>query len=138
MPTVKEVIKKRRSNTNDAKETAENLAALESRIQQLENIRQQLLHHPKSSPNLIEQLNQLILPKLLDLIIREKQAWEKLWKRFSRDTINIGVAGRARQGKSTFCKTSVDSVTNIFLLAIAWLVLACKAISITLLRIHTD
>lgn len=58
MPTVREVIQKRRSNTNDAKEIAETLFFLESHIHKLEIIRQQLLHHPKSSLNLIEQLNQ--------------------------------------------------------------------------------
>lgn len=102
MNKVTQVILNRKSSINYAKQVTETLAALELQTNQLEKIRQKLLRHPKSSSNLIEQLNLLILTKLQDLIIQEKQAWEKLWKRFSRETINIGVAGRARQGKSTF------------------------------------
>ena len=111
MSEVKEIIQKRQSNARDAKHTAENLAVLELRIAKLEEIRQQLLHHPKNNSTLIEELNQITLPKLLNLILQEKQAWSKLWKRFNRETINIGVAGRARQGKSTFLQ-NVSGLSN--------------------------
>jgi hypothetical protein len=47
-----------------------------------------------------DRLDQLNMSSLQTSIQNELQTLDKLKKRFSRDTLNIGVIGRARQGKS--------------------------------------
>lgn len=96
------ILQKRKATADEPKREKERLESLELRIRQLENLRQQLIHQPSNSSVLVEQLRQIDFSKLLALIVQEQEVWENLWKRFNRDTVNIGVAGLARQGKSTF------------------------------------
>ena len=54
---------------------------------------------------IVEQLNSINLQELKNKIIKEKQEFNKLIKRFKRETLNIGVVGIARQGKSTLLQS---------------------------------
>ena len=49
---------------------------------------------------LIEMMKEIDLPAIRRGIQKQRRALENIKKRFTRTTINIGVIGRARQGKS--------------------------------------
>jgi len=108
---IDQILEKRLAQAGEPKREKERLEQLELRIRQLENFRLQILAQPNNSQVLNEQLRELDLARLLLKIVTEQQNWENLYKRFSRDTINIGVAGLARQGKSTYLQ-NVAGLSN--------------------------
>jgi hypothetical protein len=62
-------------------------------------------------PTVLESFKKLSLDNLQKLIDEELKTLQKLKLRFKRSTINIGVVGRARQGKSRFLQ-SVSGLTR--------------------------
>lgn len=78
---------------------AENLTSLAAALHDLENRRNQLITQV-DEPNNLERLKAIDFSTIRLLIYPELAQLNKLKVRFSRDTINIGVVGRARQGKS--------------------------------------
>lgn len=93
------IIEKRQPLANKIEEVKENLNNLSSTLSYLEDYRQQLLGRV-DEPSITGRLKEIDLSKIQHDILLELQALGKLKTRFSRGTLNIGVIGRARQGKS--------------------------------------
>ncbi|MEZ2247388.1 hypothetical protein [Microcoleus sp.] len=109
---IAEIIRKRKEIADEPKWEKERLDSLYAKISELEKRRQQFMRSPGNNTDLIEGLKDIDFPKLLFFIEQEQQVWENLWKRFSRDTLNIGVAGLARQGKSTFLQSLTGLISD--------------------------
>ena len=75
------------------------LETLASALRHLENYRNQLIDRVDDQ-NVIGRLQEIQTPPIQSSISGELEALRKLKTRFSRNTLNIGVVGRARQGKS--------------------------------------
>lgn len=93
------IIENRQPLANKIEEVKENLNNLSSTLSYLENYRQQLIGRV-DEPSITGRLKEIDLSKIQHDILFELQALGKLKIRFSRGTLNIGVIGRARQGKS--------------------------------------
>ncbi|MBN3878086.1 hypothetical protein [Nostoc sp. JL23] len=93
------IIEKRQPLANKIEEVKVNLNSLYSELSYLEDYCQQLLDRV-DEPSITGRLKEIDFPKIQQNIVSELQALGKLKTRFSRDTLNIGVIGRARQGKS--------------------------------------
>ena len=93
------IIEKRQPLANKIEEVKVNLNSLSSRLSYLEDYRQQLLSKV-DEPTITGRLKEIDFSKIQQNIASELQVLDKLKTRFSRDTLNIGVIGRARQGKS--------------------------------------
>lgn len=76
-----------------------NLKTLSTALNQLEEYRNHLLKQVDDA-NVIGRLEEINFSNIQLTIASELEALTKLKNRFSRDTLNIGVVGRARQGKS--------------------------------------
>jgi len=63
------------------------------------------MQDPNNSPELGKRLAEIDFPGLLKRLAKEREVFDNLWKRFNRDMLNIGVVGRARQGKSTLLQS---------------------------------
>ena len=75
------------------------LNSLDSAIRHLQKYRYQLLRQV-DDPNVVGLLGEINLATLQSSINTELKALVKLKERFCRKTLNIGVVGRAKQGKS--------------------------------------
>lgn len=75
------------------------LTTLEGRLRDLEHHRKELVAKVED-PQVRERLQSLNLTNLEKDVVAGKASLVKLKVRFSRNTLNIGVVGRARQGKS--------------------------------------
>ncbi|MGB7441824.1 MAG: hypothetical protein WA919_12205 [Coleofasciculaceae cyanobacterium] len=100
--TIEKIILERKATANNPKLTKDKLESLKSQISQLKSLQPTIKALPNIKTGLVEQLDQINFPGLIAALEQEQQVWETLRKRFNRDTINIGVVGLARQGKSTF------------------------------------
>ncbi|GBF81487.1 hypothetical protein [Aphanothece sacrum] len=96
---ITQIINKRQPLTKNIEKTEVNLNRIAYRLSHLEEHRQSLLNKV-DEPNIIGRLKEIDFSKIQQDIASELQALNKLKRRFSRDTLNIGVIGRARQGKS--------------------------------------
>lgn len=93
------IIEKRQPLANKIEKVKVNLNSLSSELSYLEDYRQQLLDRV-DEPSITGRLKEIDFSKIQQNIVSDLQALGKLKTRFSRDTLNIGVIGRARQGKS--------------------------------------
>ncbi|HEY9849776.1 MAG TPA: hypothetical protein V6D28_09980 [Leptolyngbyaceae cyanobacterium] len=90
---------------------AQKITKVEAQLNQLSTLLSELQTYCLSlltqlpDPVAIAQLQQIDLVNLNKLIVTELKTLSKLKTRFSRPTLNIGVVGRARQGKSRFLQT---------------------------------
>ena len=113
---ISDIISKRTTIAAEPKEKKKQLESLAAKLNQLEVQKQTILQKPRITPNLVERLEQINFLKLIDEIIQEQQLQENLYKRFERNSINIGVIGLARQGKSTFLQSlsglTYDDIPN--------------------------
>jgi hypothetical protein len=101
--TIDEIIRKRKATAESPKEILDTLKSLELKIGQLEDLQRSIQNLPNSGTSVaVEKLNQIDFKVIFDRITQEIQIWKILLERLNRDTINIGVIGLARQGKSTF------------------------------------
>jgi hypothetical protein len=76
-----------------------NLTRLQEYLHRLDEARTHLLHK-LDDPSITGKLQEINFSGIYVSIASELEALTKLKNRFSRDTLNIGVVGRARQGKS--------------------------------------
>ncbi len=106
-----DIISQRKKKADVPRQKQEELESLASILHQLEGQKQVLLQRAGITPNLISRLKEINFPILIDAINEEQQVWENLGKRFERNSINIGVIGLARQGKSTFLQ-AVSGLTD--------------------------
>lgn len=96
------IIHKRKASAEIPRRILENLKNLNSTTSQFIELQYSIRKLSIDTSITSQKLNQLDSREILARITREQQTWEILQKRFNRDTINIGVIGLARQGKSTF------------------------------------
>lgn len=87
-----------------------NLRSLATNLRDLEEHRNAIIAKVDDAV-VIGYLREIDFPKLHACIEAELQALSKLRMRFSRDTINIGVVGRARQGKSRLLQSLTGLTT---------------------------
>jgi len=96
--TILEIIDKRRTIVDDIDQVQDNLTSLATTLQDLEALRHKII--PLADPEIRGRLEDLDLVVLKSKIDEQNQGLTKLKSRFARNTLNIGVVGRARQGKS--------------------------------------
>ncbi|GAA6616598.1 hypothetical protein [Scytonema sp. NUACC26] len=93
------IIEKRRPLAQKIERVEANLKSLSSALRSLENHRNELLARVDDA-NAMGRLKEIDMSWLQLSITAELEVLNKLKVRFCRDTLNIGVVGRARQGKS--------------------------------------
>ncbi len=108
---ISEIIRKRKATADIPKKSVDYFNCLESKIYKLKDLQESILKLSTTSSMVVQQLYQIDFQAILDSIAQERKVWENLWQRLNRDTINIGVVGLARQGKSTFLQ-NVAGLTN--------------------------
>ncbi|MDJ0552901.1 MAG: hypothetical protein QNJ68_00340 [Microcoleaceae cyanobacterium MO_207.B10] len=109
--TIKDIIEKRRPLAQNIETTEASLRELTSALQALESQRNQLITKLEE-PTLRGKLAEIDFLTLHLKIATESEALAKLKVRFSRDTLNIGVVGRARQGKSRLLQSLTGLTTT--------------------------
>lgn len=102
------IIEQRKPLVSEIERVREKLAELSSGLQQLEEHRLRLMQQVSRQVS-SERLNSLSLSKFQDSILHDIEEYKKLRNRFSRTTLNIGIIGRARQGKSRL----IQSLTGL-------------------------
>jgi hypothetical protein len=93
------ILEKRKPLAQRIQQVEGNLKTLSTALDQVEQYRNHLLKQV-DDPNVIGKLEEISFSNIQLTIASELEALTKLKNRFSRDTLNIGVVGRARQGKS--------------------------------------
>ncbi|AFZ31156.1 hypothetical protein Glo7428_2655 [Gloeocapsa sp. PCC 7428] len=93
------IVEKRRPLADKIATTAANLETLSQTLQNLEAHRQDILAQV-DDVNSWGRLQEIDLASIQNNIAVELRALARLQQRFARNTLNIGVVGRARQGKS--------------------------------------
>jgi Dynamin family len=107
---IEQIIKKRQSLAERVQPVQRHLETLLQEMIGLSQHRYQLrntIHEPDAT----ESLNGIQLAKLENQIQEQLEELKKLSDRFSRSTLNIGVVGLMRQGKSTFLQC-LSGLTN--------------------------
>ncbi|NER33725.1 MAG: hypothetical protein F6J93_06655 [Oscillatoria sp. SIO1A7] len=97
--TIARIIENRRPLAREVERVQANLEVLRSALRDLKLHRDKLLIQVED-PQVSGSLAEIDFVKIQKNIATELEALDKLGVRFSRDTLNIGVVGRARQGKS--------------------------------------
>ncbi|MCL2930966.1 MAG: dynamin family protein [Trichodesmium sp. MAG_R03] len=108
---ISEIIRKRKTTANIPKKSVDYFKCLELKISKLKDLQESILKLPTTTSMGVQQFYQINFQIILNRIVQERQVWETLRQRLNRDTINIGVVGLARQGKSTFLQ-NVAGLTN--------------------------
>ena len=108
---ISEIIRKRKTTANIPKKSVDYFKCLELKISKLKDLQESILKLPTTTSMGVQQLYQINFQIILNRIVQERKVWETLRQRLNRDTINIGVVGLARQGKSTFLQ-NVAGLTN--------------------------
>ncbi len=96
---IADIIEKRQPLVQRIEAVEENLTSISSAFRYVEDYRNQLLTTVDDS-KVTGRLREIDFAKIQSSIATELEALSKLKIRFSRNTLNIGVIGRARQGKS--------------------------------------
>jgi chromosome segregation ATPase len=129
---LQELLRKRQPLATKVEEVENNLQSLSSALHGLDQHRSQLL----SQADDVEtrgRLQEINLTTIQSEINTELAALSKLKTRFSRKTLNIGVIGRAGQGKSSCFKACQGYLLTKFLLVIVPTVLESAALSTIIL-----
>lgn len=95
---ISKIIEQRRPLANSIERTEKNLRVLLEKLESLEACQQYLL--PRVDGEVLGKLQSINCRDLINDIESEFGKISKLKTRFLRNTLNIGVIGRARQGKS--------------------------------------
>ena len=98
------IVQKRHHKAREIERLDANLQKLYSALSSLEDRRHQLLREVEDS-GVVQALRNLKIIQLQEKINTEKKVISKLKSRFSRETLNIAVVGRAGQGKSLLLRT---------------------------------
>ncbi|MEC4813281.1 MAG: hypothetical protein SAK29_08435 [Scytonema sp. PMC 1069.18] len=98
------IIEKRRPLVQKIELVEANLRSVDSAIRVLESHCNNLLTRI-DDPTVVRNLRDIHFAKIQSKIAVEQEAIAKLKARFARDTLNIGVVGRAGQGKSRFLQS---------------------------------
>ncbi len=108
---ISHIIKKRKPLAEKIKKVKENLGKLNLAIHLLERKRKELLQQSNYS-KWDESLQEIDFSNSLLRIGKEQEALEKLRLRFERPTLNLGVVGMARQGKSRLLQSLTGLSAN--------------------------
>ncbi len=109
--TIRDIIDKRRPLVQKIERTETNLRELIPALNALESQRNQLITQIEDR-KIRGRLAEIDFLSLYLKIATELEALAKLKVRFSRDTLNIGVVGRARQGKSRLLQSLTGLTTR--------------------------
>ncbi len=104
------IIEQRQPLANKIEGVKKNLELLSSALNKLENYRDELVDKV-DDPKVIGQLKEINTSPIQRNISSELDTLYKLKTRFSRNTLNIGVVGRARQGKSKLLQSLTGLTT---------------------------
>ncbi len=107
---ISEILAKRRPLVAKIAQVEGNLRSLSETLHQLQQQRDNLLGKVKDE-QVLEQLQVLNFNAIASDIQTELFALDKLKCRMNRDTLNVGVIGRARQGKSRFLQSLTGLTT---------------------------
>jgi tRNA U34 5-carboxymethylaminomethyl modifying GTPase MnmE/TrmE len=104
---ISEIIQKRKALAENIIPTHQHLSYLREELISLYKGCQELKNLPEyksgvDTKNDSNFLSELQLREILSEIQKESAELKNLYERFARQTLNIGVIGRMRQGKSTF------------------------------------
>ena len=108
---IEDVIKERQRLADTVKPVHQYLSRLCKEIIELAHHRKQLISTVSDDAEAVKKLEEIKFDSLKKRIENDAKELEKLIGRFSRPTLNIGVVGRMRQGKSTFLK-SLSGLTD--------------------------
>lgn len=107
---ITEILAQRRPFVEKITQVEGNLRSLAETLHQLQQQRDTLLHKVQDE-KVLGQLQALDATAIASKIQTELLALDKLKHRMSRNTLNIGVVGRARQGKSRFLQSLTGLTT---------------------------
>lgn len=96
---IAKIIEKRKPLAKNIDKLKEDIKNLSERIIDIEKYRDRIMVTVEDE-SVTGRLKEINFSKIKLDIVSELESLEKLRNRFSRDTLNIGVIGRARQGKS--------------------------------------
>ena len=102
---ITEIIQKRQPLAQRIISVESNLKNLQNAIQILESDRKQQLNQWPNEAKIVDKLNKIDFSSILSKIEKELRELHKLRIRFARQTLNIGVVGQMKQGKSTLLQT---------------------------------
>jgi hypothetical protein len=105
---IAQIVEKRRPLAENISRVEENLRSLGAALRTLQDHRDRLLDRVEDGA-IVGHLQDVDFWQIQVQIAKELEAMAKLKARFSRDTLNIGVVGRARQGKSRL----LQSITGL-------------------------
>ncbi|MBF2063181.1 MAG: hypothetical protein IGS39_01920 [Calothrix sp. C42_A2020_038] len=108
---ITDILNKRKPLAEKIKKVRENLGKLNLALNTLERKRKELLQQSNYS-KWDESLQKIELSNILLKISNEQKALEKLRLRFERPTLNLGVVGMARQGKSRLLQSLTGLSSN--------------------------
>ncbi|WP_028082537.1 dynamin family protein [Dolichospermum circinale] len=103
---IEAVIAQRQNQAKNVEIALKNWENLKQTLKNLENKRlKNLDNDTERKSNLSTRLNNINFSQLIEKVNQELNKLENLKNRLSRQTLNIGVVGRMRQGKSTLLKS---------------------------------
>lgn len=103
------IITQRRPLAEQIERVQANLRSLAALLATLEGLRTQVV---AQKPDLDAALGDIMVGAMRDQVSLEVAKLEQLKRRFARDTLNIGVIGRARQGKSLLLQ-SISGLSSV-------------------------
>ncbi|MEB3826429.1 hypothetical protein [Phormidium sp. CCY1219] len=107
---ITQIIEKRRPLAEKIEAVEGNLRALSAALQSLEQQRDANVEYV-SDPETGARLQDIDFSRMQVSLLAEREAIAKLKARFERPTLNIGVVGRARQGKSRLLQSLTGLTT---------------------------
>ncbi len=109
---IQEIVEKRNQQAHNVKNVLENWQKQKVALKKLENQQNNLYSNSEDNSQISQRSNSINFSKFIRQIDRELKELENLYTRLSRPTLNIGVVGRMRQGKSRLLQT-LTGLTDI-------------------------
>ena len=105
------ILEKRRPSIGVIENIVEDLSLLKQELHRFEQQKLELLRNLEKDEK--EKISTINLTDIFEKLSDEEVEISKLKSRFDRETLNIGVAGRARQGKSTFLQSLTGLASEV-------------------------
>jgi hypothetical protein len=107
---IDEIISKRKLSNSKPKNVYDVLNALYTKLKNLREVQIEIINSPTPSTS-VQTIRQIDIDRLIELVGEQLRVWDAIYHRLDRDTINLGVIGLARQGKSTLLQ-KVSGLTD--------------------------